>query len=112
MEIARMANALSKSWSVESSKKWSRDNPSAGQCGVTALVVNDLLGDEIKKLNYLMGGTFIFLLITKDMISQVLNLEKEFYIWTLPLIEMKHLKILMKVNTPDLKQKVLDSLFY
>lgn len=100
MEIERIANALCKSWSAESSTKWSKDNPTAGQCGVTALVVNDLLGGEIKKLNSQMGGTFIILLKTKDMISQLLNLEREFYIRTLALIEMKHMQILMKVNTP------------
>lgn len=49
MEIERISKALSKSWSAESSTKWSKDNPSAGQCGVTALVVYDLLGGEIKK---------------------------------------------------------------
>ena len=47
-----------------------------------------------------MGGTFIILLKTKDMISQLLNLEKKFYIWTFPLKEMKHMQILMTVSTP------------
>ena len=55
MEIERLANALSTSWSLESSTKWTKDTPSTGQCGVTALVVNDLLGGEIKK-TYLPDG--------------------------------------------------------
>lgn len=41
--------ALLKSWSLESSSKWCEDNPAKGQCGVTALVINDLLGGEIRK---------------------------------------------------------------
>ncbi|MGE7946019.1 YunG family protein [Lysinibacillus sp. NPDC093688] len=41
--------ALKKSWSIQSSSKWSIDNPANGQCGATALVVNDILGGEIYK---------------------------------------------------------------
>ncbi|MPQ23957.1 YunG family protein [Bacillus paralicheniformis] len=40
----QIMNALYKSWSSDSSSKWSQDNPAKGQCGVTALIVNDLLG--------------------------------------------------------------------
>lgn len=35
-------NILFKCWSINSSSKWTQDNPANGQCGVTALVVNDL----------------------------------------------------------------------
>lgn len=41
--------ALSNSWSIESSTKWSKENIAKGQCGVTTLVVHDLLGGEILK---------------------------------------------------------------
>jgi len=44
-----LLRALKKSWSNQSSSKWSLDNPARGQCGVTALVVNDILGGEIYK---------------------------------------------------------------
>jgi hypothetical protein len=44
-----MQEALLKSWSINSSSKWTKDNPAKGQCGVTALVVNDLLGGLIRK---------------------------------------------------------------
>ncbi|WP_342540176.1 hypothetical protein MHI39_21580 [Heyndrickxia sp. FSL K6-6286] len=54
-QIEKMIKALAKSWSSESSSKWSKDNPANGQCGVTALVVNDILGGEIRKTN-LSGG--------------------------------------------------------
>lgn len=40
---------LTKSWSIETSSKWTSENPAKGQCGVTALVVQDLYGGEIKK---------------------------------------------------------------
>ncbi len=40
---------LRDSWSSRTSSLWSVDNPSRGQCGVTALVVNDHLGGEILK---------------------------------------------------------------
>lgn len=42
-------DALFKAWSFQSSSKWSKDNPANGQCGVTALVVHDLLGGKINK---------------------------------------------------------------
>lgn len=49
IKIERIKNALSNSWSLKSSSKWSKDEPSTGQCGVTTLVVNDILGGEIRK---------------------------------------------------------------
>ncbi|MDN4494350.1 YunG family protein [Ureibacillus aquaedulcis] len=49
IQIERIVKALSTSWSIQSSSKWSMENPAKGQCGVTALVVNDLLGGEILK---------------------------------------------------------------
>ena len=51
--IEEIKEALLKSWSLQSSSKWSEDNQANGQCGVTALVVNDLLGGEIRKTNLL-----------------------------------------------------------
>ncbi|MBU1101551.1 MAG: hypothetical protein KKA84_14215 [Bacteroidetes bacterium] len=42
-------NALLKSWSVKSSSLYTPENPAKGQCGVTALVANDLLGGDILK---------------------------------------------------------------
>ncbi|KKB75264.1 MULTISPECIES: hypothetical protein [Bacillus] len=49
LQIEQIMKALSKSWSIDSSSKWSHDNPANGQCGVTALVVNDILGGEVRK---------------------------------------------------------------
>ena len=45
----RVAAALQKSWSLETSGKWKADNPACGQCGVTALLVEELFGGEILK---------------------------------------------------------------
>lgn len=40
---------LREAWSAETGGKWRPDNPAAGQCSVTALVVQDELGGEILK---------------------------------------------------------------
>ncbi|MCA0985702.1 YunG family protein [Guptibacillus algicola] len=45
----KIQEALLKSWSIHTSSKWTKDNPAKGQCGVTALVVNDILGGRIRK---------------------------------------------------------------
>jgi hypothetical protein len=47
-----------KSWSLESSSKWSENTPAKGQCGVTALVVNDIFGGEILKTKLSDGWHF------------------------------------------------------
>jgi hypothetical protein len=38
-----------RAWSLDTGRHWRPENPAAGQCGVTALVVNDELGGEILK---------------------------------------------------------------
>ncbi|WP_377521429.1 hypothetical protein [Priestia megaterium] len=45
----RLKEALHQSWSIHSSTKWTADNPAKGQCGVTALVVQDIKGGDILK---------------------------------------------------------------
>jgi hypothetical protein len=57
-KIEKLKKALLNSWSIESSSKWSSDNPAKGQCGVTALVINDLLGGEIRKTKLSDGWHF------------------------------------------------------
>jgi hypothetical protein len=44
--------ALKKSWNLKSSSLWREDNPALGNCGVTALVVQGLLGGDILKTKY------------------------------------------------------------
>ncbi|RTR35401.1 hypothetical protein EKG37_05845 [Robertmurraya yapensis] len=58
INIQELKKALFESWSLESSSKWSKDNLAKGQCGVTALVVNDLLGGEIRKTELTDGWHF------------------------------------------------------
>ncbi len=40
---------LKQSWSRHSSSKWTEECPSCGQCGVTALVIQDHFGGTIFK---------------------------------------------------------------
>ncbi|MDM5317153.1 hypothetical protein QUF49_14185 [Fictibacillus sp. b24] len=47
--IQTIKNHLLKAWSIETSSKWTKENPARGQCGVTALVVQDLLKGDIVK---------------------------------------------------------------
>ncbi|OEH93858.1 YunG family protein [Bacillus solimangrovi] len=49
IHFEQLKEALVNSWSLQSSSKWSVDNRAKGQCGVTALIVNDRLGGEILK---------------------------------------------------------------
>jgi hypothetical protein len=49
MQMDTLLNIFQKVWSKESSSKWTPQNPAAGQCGVTSLVVHDLFGGEILK---------------------------------------------------------------
>lgn len=39
--------ALVKSWSSSTARQWTPDNPAAGQCNVTALLVHELFGGEL-----------------------------------------------------------------
>src|ERR1700689_2338790 len=47
--IADLYERLRRSWSLETSRHWRHDNPAAGQCGVTALVVHDYIGGSVMK---------------------------------------------------------------
>ncbi|MED1598692.1 MULTISPECIES: YunG family protein [Bacillus] len=57
-EGENIKNILLQSWSIESSSKWTLNNPAMGQCGVTALVINDLYGGEILKTELEEGWHF------------------------------------------------------
>ncbi|MCA1440445.1 hypothetical protein I6F07_09505 [Ensifer sp. IC4062] len=48
-QSANLQSALQSAWSIETSSKWLPDNPARGQCSVTALVVQDILGGDIVK---------------------------------------------------------------
>lgn len=44
-----LSERLRTAWSVETGSKWRSDNPACGQCSVTALIVQDLIGGDILK---------------------------------------------------------------
>ncbi|WP_040349484.1 hypothetical protein [Brevundimonas sp. BAL3] len=47
--LDELEGRLKAAWSMETATTWTRGNPALGQCSVTALVVNDLLGGRILK---------------------------------------------------------------
>ena len=42
-------SALRKSWSLATAHQWTLENPAAGQCNVTALLVHELFGGDLLK---------------------------------------------------------------
>lgn len=50
-DMRRIVNALRTNWRAETSSldNWQSQHPSAGQCAVSAIIVQDYLGGEIKK---------------------------------------------------------------
>lgn len=40
-------DALHRVWSLETAKQWTPDCPAAGQCNVTAVVIQEMFGGEI-----------------------------------------------------------------
>lgn len=48
-EPARFAALVAQCWSAASASTYSADNPSCGQCSVTALVAQDWLGGDVAK---------------------------------------------------------------
>ena len=54
MEINELKQLLLKSWDAETCapglrSEWTNDNPSLGQCAITALIVNDFFGGKIMR---------------------------------------------------------------
>jgi hypothetical protein len=53
IKVGELKKVLFESWSLESSSKWSKDNPAKGQCGVTALVVHDKENQAVRWMAFL-----------------------------------------------------------
>ena len=51
-------DALRKAWSSSTANQWTPDNPAAGQCNVTALLVHELFGDDLLKTPLPAGDHF------------------------------------------------------
>ena len=49
---------LRKSWSLATSSKWTMQNPAAGQCNVTSLLIHELFGGDLLKTPLLQGDHF------------------------------------------------------
>ncbi|MFF8643175.1 hypothetical protein [Streptomyces sp. NPDC015345] len=61
--LTDIERAVRRSWSADTSpptlrSRWSPDNPARGQCGVTAMVLNDLLGGELIRGEVQVDGRF------------------------------------------------------
>jgi len=57
--LTQLEQAIRKSWgpdTVEPNCGWSAGNPGRGQCDVTALVVDDLIGGELMASDVLLDG--------------------------------------------------------
>lgn len=52
MTLARLTVRVARAWCAETSAddRWSPDNPAAGQCAVTALVVQDHFGGDLLRV--------------------------------------------------------------
>lgn len=50
--------ALRKAWSLSTASKWTANNPAAGQCNVTSLLIHDLFGGELLKTPLPAGDHF------------------------------------------------------
>jgi hypothetical protein len=57
-DAEQVASALLKSWSLESARQWTAENPAAGQCNVTALLVHELFGGDLLKTRLPEGDHF------------------------------------------------------
>lgn len=45
----QIQDALRKAWSLSTSSQWTANNPAAGQCNVTSLLVRELFGGDLLK---------------------------------------------------------------
>ena len=63
MNVEKLKQLLYKSWSYETcslgfKKYWSSENPSYGQCAITALIVNDFYGGKIMRCMTSIGSHY------------------------------------------------------
>ncbi|MFP7254671.1 hypothetical protein SFC02_10240 [Terribacillus goriensis] len=106
-KFEEIMEVLIKSWSLESSSKWSEDNPAKGQCGVTALVINDLLGGEIKKTKLLDGWHFYNIINGKRNDFTDSQFTEEILYMNIPSSREEALKDTNEKQYNHLKQNVL-----
>lgn len=51
-------SALRRAWSLSTASQWTADNPAAGQCNVTSLLIHELFGGELLKTPLPAGDHF------------------------------------------------------
>jgi hypothetical protein len=57
-EPEQVSSALRQSWSRATARQWTEENPAAGQCNVTSLLVHELFGGELLKTRLPEGDHF------------------------------------------------------
>lgn len=51
-------SALRKAWSLSTASQWTANNPAAGQCNVTSLLIHELFGGDLLKTPLPAGDHF------------------------------------------------------
>ena len=87
MDIFELKELLSECWNIETCSpglkdKWSEDNPSIGQCAITALIVNDYFGGKIMRCMSSSGSHYYNIIDDK-----IIDLTKEQFLGEIPLYE-------------------------
>ena len=57
-EPDKIQGTLFKAWSLSTASQWTADNPAAGQCNVTALLIHELFGGDLLKTPLPAGDHF------------------------------------------------------
>lgn len=70
MEKRNLKQLLMQSWSLETCSpglrdKWTIENPSLGQCAITALIVNDFFGGKIMRCMSVSGSHYYNIIDSK-----------------------------------------------
>ena len=87
MEIGQLKKLLIQSWNLETCSpglrdKWSKVNPSLGQCAITALIVNDLFDGKIMRCMASSGSHYYNIIA-----DEVVNLTGEQFLGEIPQYE-------------------------
>src|SRR5215813_4331999 len=59
----QVARCLRKSWSLATARQWTIENPAAGQCNVTALLVHERFGGDLLMTRLPEGDHFFNLFV-------------------------------------------------
>ena len=87
MDILELKELLTESWSEETCSpglktNWSKENPSLGQCAITAMIVNDFFGGKIMRCMASSGSHYYNLID-----NQIVDLTVEQFMGERPLYE-------------------------